>query len=190
MPPSRVYLAGPDVFLRDSMARGTELKGYLGDVGLTGVFPLDGEVKASGPPGPAMGHQIYHENERLIRSCDAVLANLTPFRGPSADVGTVFEIGFAHALGLLIVGYTTTEAPFEERTREWVAARGMTVALRDDGSAEDGDGLQIEAFGLTDNLMIDGAIEASGGIIVAGGAEPARRAAAELATRLSTTGPR
>ena len=190
MPQPRVYLAGPDVFLPDSTARGEELKRSLEEVGLTGVFPLDGVVKASGPPGPELGDQIYHENERLIRSCDAVLANLTPFRGPSADVGTVFEIGFAHALGLLVVGYTTSPHLFEERTRQWALNQGMTVQRRDDGSLEDGDGLQIEGFGLTDNLMIDGAILARGGVICTGGSDPARRAAAEVAARLSATGPR
>lgn len=188
MPQPRVYLAGPDVFLRDSTTRGEELKRHLRDVGMTGVFPLDGDLKLSGPPGPAMGYQISQENERLIRSCDAVLANLTPFRGPSADVGTVFEVGFARALGLLVVGYTTSEDHFEDRTRRWALMRGMTVQQREDGSLEDGDGLQIEGFGLTDNLMIDGAIRASGGVIVAGGDDPARRAAAEVAARLAKAG--
>jgi len=187
MPQPRVYLAGPDVFLPDPTARGDALKGYLRDVGLTGVFPLDGELKMSGAPEAETGHLISQENERLIRSCDAVLANLTPFRGPSADVGTIFEVGFARALGLLVVGYTTSEATFEERTRQWALMRGMTLEQREDGSLEDGDGLQIEGFGLTDNLMIDGGIRASGGVIVTGGDDPARRAAAEVAARLSET---
>ena len=48
--------------------------------------------------------KIAMRNETHIRSCQAVIANLTPFRGPSADVGTVYEVGFARALGLLIFG--------------------------------------------------------------------------------------
>lgn len=184
----RVYLAGPDVFLRDSVARGEELKAFLREVGLTGVFPLDGELSSEGVPGPELGHEIYRQNDRLVRSCDAVLANLTPFRGPSADVGTVFEVGLACGLGLLVVGYTTAEALFEERTRRWAEEHGAGLRARGDGSLEDGDGLQVESFGLTDNLMIDGAIRASGGVIVSGGADPARRAAEELAARLRPHG--
>ena len=43
-----------------------------------------------------------------MRSCDAAVANLTPFRGVSADAGTAFEVGFMRALGRPVLGYTNT----------------------------------------------------------------------------------
>ena len=48
--------------------------------------------------------RIALRNKADIRSCEAIVADLTPFRGPSADVGTVCEVGFARALGLKIFG--------------------------------------------------------------------------------------
>ena len=42
---------------------------------------------------------------RMIHECDAVVANLSPFRGPSADVGTVWECAYAKALGMPVFGY-------------------------------------------------------------------------------------
>jgi Nucleoside 2-deoxyribosyltransferase len=35
--------------------------------------------------------------ERVMRGCDAMIVNLTPFRGPSADVGSAYEMGFMRA---------------------------------------------------------------------------------------------
>jgi nucleoside 2-deoxyribosyltransferase len=41
------------------------------------------------------------------------------------------------------------------------------VHRRASGSWEDADGMEVEDFGLTDNLMLDGGIAASGGVLVA-----------------------
>lgn len=42
----------------------------------------------------------------MIRSCDAVVANITPFRWDEPDSGTVFEIATAYAMGKPVVAYT------------------------------------------------------------------------------------
>ncbi len=170
------------MFVPDPAERSRYLKSVLAEVGLEGVFPLDAEPSADDPI--LLASRIHGANETLIRSCDAVLANLTPFRGPSADAGTVYEIGYARALGKLIVGYSTGAAPFAERTKRWVGSIGGQVGQRPDGSFEDGDGMQIEDFGLHDNLMIDRGIHASGGVIIMRESEPERAAAQELANRL------
>jgi nucleoside 2-deoxyribosyltransferase len=186
MPPRpRVYLAGPDVFHRDARKRGEDLKETLSAFGLEGVFPLDKEISEDAARGPALGLEISRANEELIRGCDAVLANLTPFRGPSADPGTVYEVGFARGLGKLLVGYSRVEEPFAERTARWAEEVGLGASQRKDGTWEDGDGLQIETFGLVDNLMIDGGIRASGGRIFVGDESVVRRAAQALAEALT-----
>lgn len=182
----RVYLAGPDVFAPDPAGRGRYLKNVLAEVGLEGVFPLDAEVSGDDPVERAS--RIHEANERLIRSCDAVLANLTPFRGPSADAGTIYELGYARALGKLIVGYSTRAELFGERTKRWIGSTGGQVSQRSDGSWRDDDGMQIEDFGLHDNLMIDRGIRASGGVIVTREKQPERTAAKELAKRLGVLG--
>ena len=87
-----------------------------------------------------------------------MIANLTPFRGPSADAGTIFEIGFMRALGRPIHAWTNNPHPFTTRTRTFTNTH-----------ARDPDNMLIEDFNeptpLTDNLMITHAITTSGGHI-------------------------
>ncbi len=167
----RVYLAGPDVFLPDPLARGAALKAICARHGLTGVFPLDplpGSEPAAWAALPEW-QRIALRNEAHIRGCDALIANLTPFRGPSADVGTVYELGFMRALGRPVSGWSACAVPYAERAR---AFAGPAVAR--DGVWRDAEGLAIEAFGCADNLMIDGALSAAGGCEAAA-LPPARR---------------
>jgi nucleoside 2-deoxyribosyltransferase len=154
----RVYLAGPDVFLPDPMARADRMKAICARHGLIGVSPLDDFENEpedwAALPEPL---RIARRNEAHIASCDTLIANLTPFRGPSADVGTVFELGFMRALGRKVHGWTNTHVCFTTRTRAFLGTEDPV----------DADGMLIESFGpLADNLMIDGAIAASGGILI------------------------
>jgi nucleoside 2-deoxyribosyltransferase len=159
----RVYLAGPDVFLPDPLARGAVLKRICARHGLTGVFPLDRpEREPDEWTGLAEPHRIALRNEAHIRGADALIANLTPFRGPSADVGTVFELGFMRALGRPVFGWSTGHADFSARTRAFL---GAAASLAEDGVWRDGEGMALESFGCLDNLMIDGAVVASGGVL-------------------------
>jgi hypothetical protein len=67
------------------------------------------------------------------------------------------------ALGRPVFGWTNTTRPLTERTLDREAGHASRDAA---GAWRDGVGMQIEAFGLTDNLMIDIAILASGGELV------------------------
>ena len=149
----RIYLAGPDVFLPDARQVGARKVAICAELGFEGLFPLDADVT----PDPAA---IFEGNRELMLSADVGLFNLTPFRGPSADAGTTLELGFMAALGKPLFGYSNTLAGYRER----VATR-LGVASHDD-RLWDGDGLAVEDFGLRDNLMVDVAIEASGGAFV------------------------
>lgn len=158
----RVYLAGPDVFLPEPEAWAARKKAICVAHGLTGVSPLDAlDDEPHHWAGFPLWRQIAMRNEAHIRSCQAIVANLTPFRGPSADVGTVYEVGFARALGLKVFGYSTVAAPFLART---LAA---TEAVERDGAWWDCDGMLVESFGLFDNLMIPCGIDDSGGHLIA-----------------------
>jgi nucleoside 2-deoxyribosyltransferase len=158
-----VYLAGPDVFLPDAIVWMERKKAICAGFRLNGVSPLD---RAPNEPA-AWGslpewRRIALRNEAHIRSCAAIIANLTPFRGPSADVGTVYEVGFARGLGLQVFGYATVAAPFLDRTLSSIGG-GRQQA---DGSWWDREGLLIEQFGLFDNLMIEAGIADSGGAMI------------------------
>jgi nucleoside 2-deoxyribosyltransferase len=161
--PIRVYLAGPEVFLRNAREIGEQKKALCKKYGFEGVFPIDIEINVKDKGPREIGLCISSINEGLIKSCDVVIANITPFRGPSADVGTVFEIGFAHALGKLVFAYTNVTAPFTERT---IQSLGNQVIRGQDGALRDEQGMFIEENDLTDNLMIDGCINANSKILV------------------------
>lgn len=167
----RVYLAGPEVFLPDALAVAAAKKRICAAYGLEGVFPLD-----TPPQAPPADHpywmRIYLGNEAHIRSCGALIANLTPFRGPSADAGTVFELGFMRALGRPVMGYSNAAAEFLARTQAFLADQARPRA---DGGWEDAEAMGLEDFGLADNLMIDGGIEAAGGVYERIEAAPGRR---------------
>lgn len=158
----KVYLAGPEVFERNPEIRAQELKEICKKHGVEGIFPLDAVVPCEILGSPEHGHLISHANEDLIYGCEGVLANLTPFRGPSADAGTIYEVGFACALKKTVVGYTFSNEDFYTRTLRHV---GPTTR-RADGSQEDTNQMLIESFGLMDNLMIPAGIKRSGGVVL------------------------
>lgn len=163
MAPQRIYLAGPEVFLLNAKEVGEEKKALCKKYGFEGVFPIDVEVKAEGRSPREFGLCISSVNEDLIKGCEVVIANLTPFRGPSADVGTVYELGYAHALGKLVLAYTNVSEDFTERT---VKALGGRVVRGGDGLLRDELGMFVEENGLVDNLMVDGCIAANSGVLV------------------------
>jgi nucleoside 2-deoxyribosyltransferase len=169
----RVYLAGPDVFLPAPEAWAARKQAACARHGLQGVTPLDSlaQEPAAWAALP-LWRRIALRNEAHIRSCAAVIANLTPFRGPSADVGTAYEVGFARALGLPVFGYATVAAPFLDRT---LAALGPDATADEHGAWWDADGLLVEQFGLFDNLMIEGGILGSGGTLLTEDARPTQR---------------
>ena len=160
---TKVYLAGPDVFLPEATDWLERKKAICAAYGLTGVSPLDPlEREPEAWADLPEWRRIALRNEAHIKGCVAVVANLTPFRGPSADAGTVYEIGFARGIGLRIFGYATVAAAFLDRTLSSVGGGRQSA----DGSWWDADGLLVEQFGLFDNLMIEGGITASGGALI------------------------
>lgn len=160
----RVYLAGPDVFLPDALARAAMQKAICARHGVVGISPLDALDSGDQPNWADLpeAFRIARRNEAHITGCAALIANLTPFRGPSADVGTVFELGFMRALGRPVFGWTNSAAPFIARTRAFCAPHHDAP-----GEVRDSEAMLLEDYpGLADNLMIDGAIAASGGTLV------------------------
>src|SRR5262245_44753378 len=155
----RIYLAGPEVFLPNAQAIGAEKCRLAAEAGLEGAFPLDAQLDLDRLPAGEQAQAISRANEDLMRSCDGLIANLTPFRGVSMDAGTAFEVGFMQALGRPRAGYSNVAAGYAERAR---AFRARGPAMLDSDRAD----LEIEDFGLAENLMIEVAILSSGGRVV------------------------
>ncbi|GMQ53746.1 nucleoside 2-deoxyribosyltransferase [Halopseudomonas aestusnigri] len=133
-----VYLAGFDVFYPDALARGDYLKALCATHGLEGLYPLDAALPEglSDPAG-----WICQANLDSLRRADAVLANLGHFRGNEPDSGTVFEVGFACALGKPVWAYFPDQQPMIEQ-------------LPRDEQGLCPDGFVVENFGLPRNLML------------------------------------
>lgn len=167
----RLYLAGPEVFLADADAIAAAKRAICAAQGLTGVFPLEPPPVASDPALPDW-LRIYRGNEAHIRGCDALVANLTPFRGVSADVGTVYELGFMRALGRPVFGYSNVARRFGGRV---LAALGGEARRRSDRTWEDAEGMAVEEFDRHDNLMLEGGIAAAGGAFEVEDVPAARR---------------
>lgn len=97
----RIYCAGPEVFLPDAIAAANGKKTLCAEYGFEAVVPVEAEVDLAGLSPAQAAMRIGQHDEEMIRSCFAIIANITPFRGPSADVGTAYEMGFGRALGLI-----------------------------------------------------------------------------------------
>jgi nucleoside 2-deoxyribosyltransferase len=142
----KIYLAGPDVFLPDAVEIGRRKAAICAQYGLHGLYPLDNAVDLSA--GDA-SFDIFKGNQAMMDAADAVIANLTPFRGPSADAGTVYELGFMAGRGKLCLAYSNDPTPYVERV-----ARLYDVTTSPEGHLVDPQGLAVEDFDLADNLMM------------------------------------
>ena len=124
----RAYLAGPDIFLSEAVQLTERKKAICARHGLIGISPLD---PLPGEPADWAAlpewRRIALRNEAHIRSCDLMIANLTPFRGPSADVGTVYEVAFMRSLSRPVFAYATTAAGFTRA--HWTSPQGREGSL-------------------------------------------------------------
>ncbi len=159
----KLYLAGPDVFHQEAVALGAAKTALCAAHGLTGLYPLDG-----GAPDMSSG-TIYAACLAMMREADGGIFNLTPFRGPSADVGTVFELGFMAAMGKPVFAYSNDAHDLIDRLH---VTPGLT---RHDEGWRDADGMAAEDFGLADNLMLDGTLALQGRRIHRRDVAPAER---------------
>src|SRR5215204_700793 len=146
----KVYLAGPEVFLRDAAVLGAQKKPLCERYGFTGLFPSDSEVGAVLACERA-DRMVYRANVTLMQEADCAIVNLTPFRGLSADVGSVFELGMMVGLGKPVFAYSNTTTDLLIRVRQ----TGSVLFDDEDWVWRDRHGMRVEDFGNADNLMID-----------------------------------
>src|ERR1700686_3195106 len=161
---TKVYLAGPDVFLPDAVDIGRRKVALCARHGLIGLYPLENTVDRAANDASL---QIFRGNEAMMIEADAIIANLTPFRGPGADAGTVYELGFMAGRGRLCLGYSNDPSSYADRVREFTDVHSR------DGRLIDALGLTVEDFGLTDNLMMIHALDLHGCALVASRHAPA-----------------
>lgn len=157
----RIYLAGPEVFLPHAKEVGAAKARLCAEAGFEGCFPLDNVLDLAGLTKHAQARKILGANEALMRSCDLIVANATPFRGVAMDSGTAYEVGFMRALGRPVFVYTNAPNDFAVRAE----AYRRTPRLPEDSDRPE---YEVEDFDLAENLMIASAAEASGLPVVRG----------------------
>lgn len=157
-----VYLAGPAVFLPDAAAHGAAKKALCAQHGFRGWFPLDSTPDLAGCGPFEQGMRIAAANEAAMRECDFAIADMTPFRGASMDVGTAYEMGFVRALGKPVLGYSNVAAGFRSRS-------GPADAACDAWE------MAFESFDMADNLMLHAAVHDSGVALLCAEMAPAER---------------
>jgi nucleoside 2-deoxyribosyltransferase len=143
--PITAYLAGPDVFLPDARAQAARKRAICARHGINGIAPLDDD------PAPAW-QGLFRRLLTQMEGCDIAIANLTPFRGASADAGTLVELGWFLGRGRPVFGYSNCASPFAARSLRQRQALPDPLPV-----------IAVEAHGLADNLMVPGAVLASGG---------------------------
>ena len=147
-----VYLSGPDQWAPE----GTNLMARKRHaVEAAGLAPLDGRGRFAieTDNSEAAAREIYADALARLRQADAVIANLTPWRGVGCDPGAAFECGFAAALGKPVFAYMNVMSEEEAELRERVDLL-FGAQLSEDGAWRDADGAEIEDFGLPENLML------------------------------------
>lgn len=141
-----IYIAGYDVFKIDSIQIGRYYCELCDKYGFKGLYPLDNVVDFKQNKNK-IAQDIYKANVELIKKADIIIANLNAFRGKEADSGTIWECGYAKALGKEVYGYMKDDKTYLDtfKSDEKQLINGTYVDM---------DNMLIEDFDYSINLMI------------------------------------
>lgn len=128
-----IYIAGPAVFNADfGNAYYDKVRDVMKPHGITPLIPTDNKMEK---PTSLL---IREKNVEMIKKCHAIIADLSPFRSLEPDCGTAFEVGYAAALGKILLTFTSDKRPMINKYN----------------GEKDKDGRHVEDFGLPFNLML------------------------------------
>ena len=97
------------------------------------------------------------ERLNVYHSCGLLRIPPDSGRGPSADVGTVLEMGIMVGLGRPVIGYTDDAQDYVARLDKLYDVIEEPLS-RHQGRIQTPDGLMVEDYGLADTLMVAAAI--------------------------------
>lgn len=128
-----IYIAGPAVFNPDFGASYyNRVKALLEPHHVVPLIPIESDADVKN------ALDIRNKNIAMIEKCDAIIADLSPFRSLEPDAGTAFEVGYAAALKKILLPFSTD-------------CRHMVEKYN---GKKDGTGLTVEDFNLPFNLML------------------------------------
>jgi nucleoside 2-deoxyribosyltransferase len=139
------------VFLPNAAEHAARKIAIAARYGIIGLAPLD-DANTDNAGTAALSDDdawraIYHKDIAMMTASDIIVANLTPFRGASADAGTLVELGWFLGRGKKVFGYSNSALRFAERSRAQAARIADQLS-----------GVIHESFDLPDNLMVVGAV--------------------------------
>ena len=147
-----LYLAGPDRHYPDAEALIARKRALCEADDRTARFGGD-DVGLSFAAGELQAREAYAGALANLRGSDAVVANLTPWRGPGCDPSTAFEVGFASALGRPVLGYLNlddeADAEYRARVEAWIGA-----APDEAGVWRDANACKVEDLDLPESAML------------------------------------
>jgi len=120
----KIYIAGPDVFEKESIKIGKELTALCSKYGFIGLYPMDNVVDFS-QSKHNIASDIFKANVKMIQDADIIIANLNSFRGKESDSGTVWECGYGYALGKKVYGYLQNSDAYIEQFPNKIEKDGM-----------------------------------------------------------------
>lgn len=149
---STVFMAGPDLWFPEGPAIIAQKAAMCREAGFEPVVGTGDDLFET-ERSEVMAREIFARVCQRIRESDALVANLTPFRGPGCDQGVAYAVGFAAALGKPVFAYMNVRSEDEAEARARIEAR--VGAVRDlHGVWRDDEGCEIEDFGLPENILL------------------------------------
>lgn len=149
---SSVYLSGPERWAPGAEALIARQHALCE---AAGVQPLSATPTAleTQESSEIVARELYTEALASLRQADALIANLTPWRGPSGHPAVTFEAGFAAALGKPVFAYMNLR---EEGEAEYVARVDglLGVSVDEHGVIRDPEDTVVEDFGLPETAML------------------------------------
>ncbi|MDB5430091.1 MAG: nucleoside 2-deoxyribosyltransferase [Caulobacter sp.] len=148
---SSLYLAGPELWFPQA---GPHREAQRLIVEAAGYSMLAADLPTpSAEPSELTARILYAERLTRLRTADAGIVNLTPWRGPSCDPATAFEAGFLAALGKPVFAFLNIsgehEAEYGARVEDQIG-----LAADGDGMLRDLDGCLVEDLGLPESFML------------------------------------
>jgi len=145
----KIYFAGPDVLRKYDQGWFDFIASICENYNVEPILPIDNGYQGE----KVVKHEeIYEINLAKINMADCIVANLQPFRGPSADPGVCVEVGYARALNKKVYGHYNGYLPGEyiDRVNEYLQKvyHDRPEWLRSELYPK------IEDFNIMDNLMI------------------------------------
>lgn len=175
----KVYLAGPDIFLKNAPEIAARQKDICVRHKLIPLHPMDNNLDLAGEDLPL---RIFRADVAQMIAADVICANMNEFLGADPDSGTCFEVGFFAgfnaAFGMLratqpqkpIYGYADDGESYLARITRW------------QGNLKDASVWSQWRFSTIDmriNLMMEMAMTSAGAFVTTGFEDCIKRIAAD-----------